>query len=182
MTKNGESEESTHVDKTIRTYSKEIADFLVEKGGVKNEIHSYDNLTLWEVSSVPPDVVKDEDYIRLNFNAISQAQQYIFQRLCPPIYTVGVDDAYAYAELDSGISCILLARDEEKLKAAIEEKGDTFVISSWEELEHILTESKEDSCNSVAIILGKGSDGEDYLETYKTDSVLFVATTLAKPN
>jgi hypothetical protein len=183
MTKNGEDKEIDIPDLgTIRTYGEDIVAFLVSRGGKKKKIHSYDGLTLWEVTSVDPKMIRNEEYVRLNFDEIKKSQQYIIQRVCPPIYTVVVDNEFAFAELEDGHVCILLSHEKDKLENAIEEKGRSMLVSTWKQLVEILVAAKEDKCDSVAVVLGEGADKQDYMEMYKADSLLLVADSLKTPN
>lgn len=172
-----ENEEKPNV---IRTYADSLADWIVEKGGTKHLIHEFDGINMWECN-IGIDVTKDPTYIKMALDSAMKVQQNIFLRVRPEIHTVSVDGKFAYAERESGTSCIMLSRKQEGITDSIDE-GSTLLIKTWAELQSMLQDAKNEQVNEVAIVLGEGGDGKEYLETYPLDAVLLVSNTMLANN
>lgn len=173
----------------IRTYSDELADLVVSKGGQKTLVHEFDEIRLWDCTVPSPDFLKSEEYMQCQVAMISRGTQLIFQRIRPEIYTIGSDGDLAFGEMqekneqgeDTETLSLMLSRTKKKLLDSVDD-GEAILISNWVELQEILNIAKEEGVRTVSVILGEGSDEQEYMESYGIQTALLIANSLVEDN
>lgn len=177
------SESHEDVNETlVRTYYDALADFIVDKGGTKELIHDFDDISLWECHLPDKSLATNPEYLNLCVDSLQHVTKNVFLRIRPEIYTVYYEGAIAFAELEEDdLPCVLLSRDEKQLQDAIDE-GTTTLITNWPELEDLFKDAKSEDILSVSVILGEGKDEQLYVETYAIDTALLIAKSLSEDN
>lgn len=166
----------------VRTHSDELADFIVTSGGKKDLIHRFDGINTWECKLPIEEFPEKGQYHKLLLESAFNSMNVIFNRICPEIWTVEVGSETAYAEVyaNDGL-CLLLSKDKEALTEAIDD-GKPTCIKTWPEFQKILTNAKKDHLKTVSIILGKGKDDLEYMETYSLATVLMIVSSMMTKN